>query len=872
MHAGARIGRYEVHSVLGRGGMGEVYRGRDTKLDREVALKVLPPALARDAERLARLEHEAKLLAALNHPNVAAIFALEDCDGVTFLVLELVEGVTLADRLSQGRLRFEHALAIAVQIAAGLEAAHDADVVHRDLKLANIAVTRDLRVKVLDFGLAKTVAATRAALETKTVRQDTTVTGSAAYMSPEQIRGEETGRQTDIWSFGVVLYELLTGESPFACDTTTETLARVLEREPDFARVPSSVRHIVRRCLEKDLRRRYRDIGDVKIAIEEAAAALPAVHERAPASALRRAAFGTALAAAGALAFAAGGWWLAQRGQDLASAASTVRFGLPSTGQLFLAGFGVEHVAVSRDGSTVAHALGDKLTVRRLSEPAGIELEVQAADPFFSPDGAWLGFFADGLRKVASNGGTPTLIAPTTDRPAGAAWSDDGTIVFATAAGLYRVSADGGDVEHLTRADPERGELLYAWPRFLPDGRSVLFTIVPQGSIDEAKIARLDLETRTIEVVAAGGTSARYVATGHLLYAAAGEVMAVRFDPTTATASGDPRRLGGLRVATVTDNGAADFAVSDNGVLAYIEPRTTTISSQRRLWWVGRDGREEPLDVPPDRFVYARVSPDGTRIALDINRTNRDIWVWDIGRETLTRLTDGPTEDMTPVWSADSRRVFFASNRTGNFDVYSQPADGSTQATVTAVHAGTEVPNGITPDGLHVLVTSDFHDVGFVDVEAAAYRPLLQRAARDWLGEPSPDGRWFAYESDESGAQFEVYVRPFPDASARREQVSVAGGRHAVWGPPGSNELYYVALDGSLMAVPIELTPELKIGRAVKLFDYRPPERTISGRFYDVSPVDGRFLIMRQNEPSSDETETVQVVLNWFAEARARLP
>ena len=487
--------------------------------------------------------------------------------------------------------------------------------------------------------------------------------------------------------------------------------------------------------------------------------------------------------------------------------------------------------------------------IRRLREQEPISIDVtNAASPTFSPDGEWLAFLSDtdGLRKVPSAGGAVVDVAASTDRPAGATWGTGGTIVFATTAGLYEVDEDGGVPRLLAKADPARGELQYSSPRFLPDGRSVLFTIVRDGSIDRAQIAWLDLRTLATEVLLTGGASARYVPTGHLVYGAAQTLMAVPFDPDARDDArracgsarhryrhGDGQRGRRLRCLRRTGRSHTSRHVPC--------PR----SRLRTLVWVDRQGNEQPLTLEPGRYVYARVSPDGTRIAIDIAGSNRDIWIWDFGRETLTRLTDGPNEDMTPLWSPDGRRVFFASNRTGNFDVYSQPADGSTQATVEFALPTFQGPSSFTPDGTQLVVNEEFRDLSVLDLTQDTLRPLLQRDANDWIGEISPDGRWIAYESDESGVQFEIYVRPFPDVTGQREKVSIDGGRYPRWGPSRSNELYYVALDGAMMAVPIELTPTLRVGRAMKLFDFELPQRGISGMPYDVSEVDGRFLIVK---------------------------
>jgi Tol biopolymer transport system component/DNA-binding winged helix-turn-helix (wHTH) protein len=632
-------------------------------------------------------------------------------------------------------------------------------------------------------------------------------------------------------------------------DTAPETLARVLESQLDYATLHS----------------------ETPAKAREALAALGAeptssVTHPPPVITLRRTA--AALALIALVSFAAIGVWSLTDHRTPPVTPAVVRFSISSTGMRFTAAVGVEHVALSADGSRFAHSLGDRILIRGLREQKPISIEVtNAASPSFSPDGEWLAFLSGGLKKVPSAGGTVVEVAASTDRPAGATWGPDGTIVFATTAGLYAVDEGGGMPRLLAKADLAHGELQYAWPRFLPDGRSVLFTIVRDGSIDRAQIAWLDLRTLATEVLLTGGASARYVPTGHLVYGAAQTLMAVPFDLDTRTTLGEPVALRDIAIATATDNGAADFALSENGTLAYVAPRAAS-PLPRTLVWVDRQGNEEPLTLEPGRYVYARVSPDGTRIAIDVAGSNRDIWIWDLGRETLTRLTDGPNEDMTPLWSPDGRRVFFGSNRTGNVDVYSQPADGSTQAIVELAHPTVQFPSSFTPDGTQLVVTEEYRDVSVLDLTHDELRPLLQRDANDWLGEISPDGRWIAYESDESGVQFEIYVRPFPDVTGQREQVTIDGGRYPRWGPSGSNELYYVALDGAMMAVPIELTPALRVGRAMKLFDFELPQRTISARSYDVSEVDGRFLLVKFLSQTATETIDASVVLNWFEELR----
>jgi serine/threonine-protein kinase len=877
MQTGTRLGHYEILSAIGKGGMGEVWKARDTKLRRDVAVKTLPPEFAQNADRLARLEREATSLAAINHPNIASIYGLEEHAGTRYLVLELVDGETLADRLRKGAIPLEPALKIALQIAEALEAAHEKGVVHRDLKPANVKVTADGRVKVLDFGIAKTLTTReRDAATQLTLHGDApALIGTPAYMSPEQARGEAVNRQTDIWSFGVVLYEMLTGDSPFDRGTATETLARVLEAQPDFsllpAATPASTRHLLKRCLEKDQKRRFRDSGDVRIEIEDALAVEPARPAAAARGPLRRVA--GALMLVGLVAFAGVGVWsLTERGAN-APRPDVVRLSIASLPPRVNPIVGGESLALSPDGTRFAYSSLTNLLIRRMDgqgtdvAPGGTGI----TNPFFSPDGEWIGFFDDGLRRAPSAGGPAILITASTERPAGATWGIDDTIVYATTAGLYRIGTDGGEPRLLARPALAGGERLYAWPRFLPDGQSVLFTILPQESINGAQIAWLDLETLETKHVLTGGIAARYVPTGHLVYVAGQALMAVAFDLRTREARGSPVAMPGINVATSPDNGAAEFAISSTGTLAFISPTAPARASLSTLTWVDRDGNEEPLPLAPGNYVYPRISPDGTRIAIDIRGENRDIWIWDIERASLARLTDGPTEDITPVWTRDGERVFFASDRAGNFDVYSQSADGAGEARVEIADPKFQYPASFSPDGTQLVVNEEFVDLSILDLTQQSLKPLLHRDAVDFASDLSADGNWIAYESDESDAQWEIYLRPFPEVGEGREKVSVDGGRYPRWGPAGSGELYYVALGGGMMAVTVDSTPSLRIGRATKLFDTAPPQRGRQNRDYDVAP-DGRFIIVKPTAATSSDSLNVSVVLNWFEELREQMP
>jgi serine/threonine protein kinase len=885
--SGARLGSYEIVDLLGAGGMGEVYRARDHKLGREVAIKVLPAGVASDPDRLARLEREARLLAALNHPNIATIHGLEELGGTRFLVLELIEGLTLADRLLTGPLGVDSALRIGVQIAAALEGAHEKGVVHRDLKPANVKVTPEGHVKVLDFGLAKSIAVSGGTGPTQTVAHSAVgvVTGTAPYMSPEQARGEPTGRQTDIWSFGVILYEMLTTISPFQRDTTTGTLARVLEAQPDFAELPAdtppSVQRLVRRCLEKDPKRRFRDVGDIRIELEDALSGLTAEPTRASGvGEPRRSAWrsvGTVFAVAAALAVVAVGSWLVSVPNSGKSSGAIVRLSIAALPPGAFAPNGTTHLALSPDGTRFAYAASTGLSIRELAETDGVKLDDTGMNPFFSPDGAWLVYrrLDTGLEKVPAAGGGAVTVVQSTERLAGGTWCAGGTIVYAATSGLYRVDVAGGAPQPLLKPDAARQEREFAWPHCLPDGRAALFTVLPLGS-GEPRIAWLDLETLERHDLLDRGSSPQYVPTGHLLYAVGEELTAIAFDARSRELRSAPVVVSDVRIATAPDNGAADYAVSANGTLAFIAPGVAQPRPRAVLEWVDRAGNAEPLGLDPGYYAYPRVSPDATRIAIDIGAgRNRDIWIWDVRLRSLTRLTDGPTEDMLPLWSPDGRRVFFASNRrvANNFDIYSQAADGATPARVEYEDPKFQGPNSFSPDGKKLVINEEFRALSVLDLTRGTVEPLLQRDAIDWHGAVSPDGHWLAYESNESGAQFEIYVRPFPDVTGQREKVSVDGGRYVSWDPRGSGELYYVDLGGAMMAVPIKTAPALEVGRPVKLFDFMPPGRGgVSGLVYDVSPKDGRFLRARNIADGTANAVNVSFVLNWFEALRAQVP
>jgi serine/threonine-protein kinase len=900
LSSGTRLGPYEIRSLLGAGGMGEVYRARDTKLRRDVAIKILPDLFTDDPQRLVRFEREAQMLAALNHQHIAAIYGLEDANGVRALVLELIEGETLAQRLRQGSLALPEALAIARQIADALEAAHERGIVHRDLKPSNIKITPDGTVKVLDFGLAKAVtndAGTSNLDQATTITADATsagvILGTAAYMSPEQARGKPVDKRADIWAFGCVLYEMLAGHRAFSGDTTSDTIAAILEREPSWDHLPDAIpvplRRLLRHCLEKDPKRRLRDIGDARMELEEALinpAQDGPVHEK-PALMTRRVAIG---ALAGAAAGAAVGSLLGSGWRHSATPRSLTRFRIPlPEGSVAEASMN-KRVAISSDGTQIAYSVSvpglgtntaaNKFYLRSLRELEPKLVPAPGGTPFFSPNGYWLAFVGPGtpgtfqLRKIGLSGGAPVTLC-TIGPFAGARWADDDSIYFVGAipGGVSRIPASGGQPQEVSKIDFAKGERMHKYPCPLPHCKAVLFTVstVDTESFDDARIVALNAQTGQTETLVDGGTYPIYSPSGHLVYARAGNLLAVRFDAKRLKVTGQPFTvLEGVLMSA--NSGVANYDISASSDLVYVPGSAD--KGARTLVWVDRHGKTEAFPLPPRAYLHPRFSPDMRQLAIEIEGPNHDFYIYDFGRGVLSKMTtDGVSH--WPVWSPDGTQLVYRSGPMLAWRMWRVPADRSRPAeqlpgTGISQNAESWSPDGhaiaytaLTPEqGSHIMVESLEGDRGsqaFVDVKAPAGSPKF-----------SPNGRWIAYCSNESG-KAQVYVQAFPGPGSK-VQVSNDGGTDPVWKKNGG-ELYFRNGD-KMMVVAVSTAPTFTAGPPRALWEGHfshgmstscgPPGATSSN--YDVTPDGGRFLMIQDEAPDTAVSKHIVVVLDWADE------
>ncbi len=899
---GRTISHYRVSAKLGEGGMGEVWRAEDTKLGRDVALKVIPDSFAGDPERLERFEREARVLASLSHPNIAGIHGLEDVEGKRFLVMEVAEGETLSERIARGPLPVEDAVRIAVQIAQAVEIAHEKGIIHRDLKPGNVVVSPEGRAKVLDFGLAKAMGIhplsgnsgqnTQSPTLAPGMTQAGMLLGTAGYMSPEQARGKEVDRRTDNWAFGCVLFEMLGGRKAFDGETVTDVLGAIVHKEPEIDKLPASVppriRRLLDRCLQKDPKRRLQSIGDARVALEEWLENPDAAE--AATTARTTAVWRRWLPWAAAVTAAVAGWLLAWAtlGPFETAPEPVRRFEVDLPEQTLFTDLGAAAV-LAPDGRRMAYVIGSgsgnrELILRSLDRYEGAPLAsgplAEAPyHPFFSPDGEWLGYVTRGeMKKVSVTGGAPITLAEV-QFSRGATWGSDGTIVFSGGrqTGLSRIPAAGGEVAALTTLDAEAKEVSHRWPQWLPGERAVLFTSATgEGASIETSIEVVIADTGERKVVHRGGFYARYVPTGHILYVQDATLFALPFDlqRLEATASQMPVLEG---IESQPGDGASQFDVSENGILSYVSGSASLMAFP--IAWVDRAGRTETLWAEEGIYGAPRLSPDGRRLALSVLRDNNwDVWTYDLDRAVATRLTFGEGYDADPVWSPDGKWIAFASDREGPPTVFRKRTDGSGEAERLHEPGIVDFAAPITwsPDDDVIIIQTNtasggddlfFLRLGVEDkVEPFRATPFSEASPAF-----SPDGRWIAYESNETGRP-EVYVSSYPPGGGKW-QISDSLGAQPRWSQTG-RELFFRSTDG-IMAVEVDgRGGSFKAGRPQSLF---------SGSFlggiggvsvpglsfpdYDVS-ADGQRFVMFTGGSNEFGSSSVNIVTGWFTELR----
>ena len=893
---GQTFGHYQILEKLGEGGMGVVYLAEDTTLDRQVAIKVLPESLASEPERIARFEREAKTLAALNHPNIAQIHGFEKSVGVHALVMELVEGPTLADRIAQGAIPVDEALLVAKQIAEALEAAHEAGIIHRDLKPANIKLRPDGVVKVLDFGLAK--AMEPAAGTSQNVSQSPTLSmqatqagiilGTAAYMSPEQAKGYPIDKRTDIWAFGCVLTEMLTGRAAFPGESMSDVLASVLKTEPDWKGLPANLnprlREALERCLEKDGRKRWHDIADVRLDLEKILvspmSSLPKGSERAGST--RRGVFvgalGTAVIAVALL------LWL--RPEPNASPVSHLQMTIPAGVKLK---FYNPPIAVSPDGRRVVYAAtsGSKtqLYVRDLDQPDAqpIQGTDDANNPFFSPDGQWLGFVVqNAIHKIRLAGGERQLVCQCLANERGVSWGPNETIVYSprvSLSGIWQVSADGGQEVPLTT--PAAGEAGHRWPQLLDDGQLLLYTVGDETEWDISRIVaqRLGTDDPPVTLVEAA-TYGRYLATGHLIYFRGETLMARLLDLKHLETGPEIRMIEG--VSQHSSSGAPLAAFSDSGSLVYVEKSIGDLLQSGAPTWIDAETGEPEQFGPYRSYVFHDLSPDGRMAALQIRGPTGGIFLYNIETGNLSPFLTRPQRGGMPLWVGNDRMAFTDAASGGSLSWQSIDFTGGAQSLSTSPNL---IATSVSRDGRWLTYTERDLDTATDDIwvmeilkdstpgDATAF---VQTPDFEGGGQFSPDGEWMAYTSDSSN-EYEVHVMKFPEGGQPR-QVSFEGGQQPVWGPDGT-ELFYLKNDSrdsrsTLMSVRIRLDPTFELeGAPMERFDFgvinqvAPPLRSM----YSMAPDGLRFMVIQQRESSAEPTPIV-VILNWFEELKRLAP
>jgi serine/threonine-protein kinase len=906
---GSSLGPYTITGPLGKGGMGEVWRARDSRLGRDVAIKALPTEFAGDPDRLARFEREAKVLASLNHSNIASIYGLEQGNGQRFLVLELVEGETLAERIARGAIGTEEALRLAVQIAEGIEAAHEKDIIHRDLKPANIKLTPDGKVKILDFGLAKAFEGSGSAdnvFNSPTLSLAATaqgvILGTAAYMSPEQARGQAVDRRTDIWAFGCILYEMLTGRHAFRGEHVSDILASVLAREPEFADLPPGMpprlKEALRRCFEKNPKRRWQAIGDLRVELEQILADPTAGIVAPPAARTNYLATLLAVAATAAIAVAAT-WFLKPSPPPEPRPISRFDIDVPSN--VTLRNPGRPMLALSPDGRYVAYNTLTGITLRSMDAVTARlvpSTEQPLASPFFSPNGEWLAYFTPGasmLMKVPISGGTAVPITQATGL-FGASWGRDNNIVFGQDNSIRRVSADGGTSIELIKMKP--GDTPYG-PSLLPDGKTILYSVahaITTTRWDEAEIVAQQ-PGGTPKVIVRGGSDPVYVPTGHLLYVVGNTLNAIAFDPTTLEKSGGPVALvSGLQRATgpQVNTGSANYGVSEHGTLTYLGEFATQ-TSESILAIVDRTGAAKPLNLATGTYRSPRVSPDGRRLAVEtVTNTNQNvIWVWDFSGTTALRRLTQEGDNSRPVWSSDSKRIAYGRIADEDAGIFWQPADGSglPERLTTPPKGFYDFPESFSSDGkvmsfvrAKAPLVGNSWGIWTMRLDTTERKPEVffdLPDSNEFGSSFSPDGKWIAYASNADpnpknpATRFAIYVQPYPPTGVKYE-ITQTGGAWPIWGAGGHELIYRLAgangLSPRLNVVTITTNP-VPMNSSEKILPVSNVQPLINYREYDAIPRTDRLLIvLPPAAPTGNPQRQIHVVLNWTEELKARVP
>jgi serine/threonine-protein kinase len=906
---GTKLGPYEILAVAGAGGMGEVYRARDTRLDRIVAIKVLPQTLLQDPGSRQRLEREARAISALSHPHICTLHDIGHQDGVDYLVMEYLEGETLAERLQKGPLPPDQVMRCGMEIAGALDAAHRRGFVHRDLKPGNIMLTRT-GAKLLDFGLAKAapLPAAGANLTAEVTRatpltQEGVVAGTFPYMSPEQVEGKEVDARSDIFSFGSVLYEMATGRRAFSGSSQISVASAILEREPEPISAlrpltPPTLDHAIHICLGKDPEDRWQSARDLLLelrwvteaASQAGAGATAPVASHRPGHGLL--AWLTAAMLAVAAIIATVGWW---RAVSTAPPLPPIRLSVELSPGRTIDRFGGAQLALSPDGTQIVVAESDdsgnrRLAMRSLDQSTFVPISgaESARVPFFSPDGQWIAFFADGkLKKIAAHGGMPVTLCDAPNFIRGASWGDDGNIVAAFnqgSSGLVRVPSGGGAPIPVTRFSTEKAEATHAWPQVLPGSQAVLFTAYGTGNYEDAEITVVSLKTGERKTLQRGGFYGRYLPSGHLVYLQQNTLWAAPFDLSRLAVTGAPQPV--LEEVNGNFFAGGDFGFSQSGTFVYVNSRAEP-SIPHSIWWLDSTGQTKPLCVTPGRYENPRLSPDGKRLAFELApaMAQADIWVKDLERDITTRVTRLPGRNNWPVWTPDGKSIVFSSYLQPASGIYWVRADGAGEAQRLTDGKTMQSPCSFSPDGKRLAYyqwSADFRisEIWTAPVEGDRDHPRLGKAEAflrssfyETLPAFSTDGRWLAYSSNESGNR-ELYVRPFPGPGGK-SQISTGGGSHPIWSRDG-RKLFFLTPDWRIMAVDYSAQGDSFAAGRPLLWSQKNLAFLGGNYPYDLAPDGKRFAVVMNPgaavEQNLRSTDSVTVLLNFFDELRRKVP